>query len=332
MLPHIRGVKAHIQCLVFDGVAVNLKLARRLPRDLAFRYRVLPLARDNGLITVAMANPGDKAARQAVAAALGADLYVVQGDSVTIDRLLTEVWPEGFQCPLRLLVCDQASPIPERVQAYARYLCDTLGGESSWCADVGLDDVVGLADNRHDLVVFGEPDQSLIHRLIAGPADCKAAERIPTSVLIARQPRWPIDKLLVISRGQPADDLAIEWVIRVAKPSQAAVTVLSIIPATPADGHTLFVRYGLANWLSSESYLGRQMHRLALHLPNWDTAGRLRFRQGTPDQQVRSELAEEDYDLVVIAAESADWWSRRLLGELVPSLLRWASQPVLVAR
>jgi nucleotide-binding universal stress UspA family protein len=43
-------------------------------------------------------------------------------------------------------------------------------------------------------------------------------------------------------------------------------------------------------------------------------------------------LAEEDYDLVVIAAESADWWSRRLVGELVPSLLRWASQPVLVAR
>ena len=58
----------------------------------------------------------------------------------------------------------------------------------------------------------------------------------------------------------------------------------------------------------------------------------LRFHQGSPEQQIQSELEEENYDLIVIAADPADWWLRRVLGEVVNPLLRCRKRSVLVAK
>ena len=53
----------------------------------------------------------------------------------------------------------------------------------------------------YDLVVFGEPDQTLIRRLLSGAADLKAAEQMPSSVLVAHQPHWPLHHVAETSQG-----------------------------------------------------------------------------------------------------------------------------------
>ena len=45
--------------LTLDELTADRELARRLPPDLAWRYHALPLAEDNGRVTVAMADPDD---------------------------------------------------------------------------------------------------------------------------------------------------------------------------------------------------------------------------------------------------------------------------------
>ncbi len=326
------------QHLALDSLVIVPKLARRLPATVAFRYHALPLAEDNGCITVAMADPDDTVARGAVAAALDSKLYLVRADPIIIDGLLAETWPEERHHHLRLLVTYQDSPIAEQVQAYAQYLCDLLGGhlnDFQRLAPAGatFDDLVEEAGHSHDLVVFGEPDQSLIERLFSGSADLKASELVPTSVLIARRPRWPLKRMLLITRGHETDDVAVDWIIRLAQPSNAAVTVLAVVPDMPAIcDPAARLQCGLADWLATDTTLGQQLRRIAQRLVNWGTESTLRFRQGSPERQIQCELAERDYDLIVIAADHSSWWLRRLLGELVTPLLGWVDRPVLVAK
>jgi nucleotide-binding universal stress UspA family protein len=323
--------------LALDNLIIIPRLARRLPPAVAFRYRALPLAEDNGCITVAMADPDDAVARAAVEVALGAGLYVVRADPMVIDELLAEVWPEEIHSPLRLLVYCQASPISDQVQAYAQHLGDLLAGnltdfQTVAAADITFNDLTEAARD-YNLVIFEEPDQTLIEQLISGPADLKASELMPTSVLIARRPHWPLRRMLLVTRGYETDDVAVDWIIRLAQPSAAFVTVLAVTPDMPAMCNPPVRRpCGLADWLATDTTLGRQMRRIAQRLVNWETEGSLRFRQGSPDQQIQREVIEGDYDLIVIAADDPSWWLRRLLGELIPPLLRCTDRPVLVAK
>ena len=56
--------------LSLDTLTPNRDVALSLPGDVARRYHALPIAQDNGRVTVVMANPADQTAREAVEAAL----------------------------------------------------------------------------------------------------------------------------------------------------------------------------------------------------------------------------------------------------------------------
>jgi nucleotide-binding universal stress UspA family protein len=323
--------------LALDSLVLNPRVARRLPSAVAFRYRALPLAGDSDHITVAMADPDDAVALAAVADALGTQPYVVHGDPEAIDELLAEIWPEETHHVPRLLVHCPANPIADQVKAYAQCLAELLGGHltdfgTAGDGDATLDDLIKAAHSC-DLVIFGEPDQPLIQQLLLGTADLKVAEQMPSSVLLAHQPRGALNHILLIVRGQETDDVAVDWAVRLAQPSQANVTVLAVVSHMPATyDHVTRMQHGIAQWLATDTTLGRQMRRIAQHLASWETRGTLRFRQGPAESQIQREMAEGDYDLIVIAADPSSWWSRRLLGELVTPLLRWVDRPVLVAK
>lgn len=265
------------------------------------------------------------------------NLYLDRNGSAVILEPPTQVWPEASHPILDLLVYYQNSPIPEEVQTYAQYLTDLLKGRLSDYSTgnrtgITFDDLVEEARHNHDLVIFGEPCQSLIERLLSGPADCRAAVRIPTSVLIARCPRWPLKKILFVTRGQTLDDLAVNWVIYLAQPSRATVAVLALQPPISAtDTQALYGR-GLSDWLETDTPLGRQLRRIAARLVSWELTGTLRFRHGLSGWQIKAEVTEGDYDLIIVAADPTNWWLRRLLGELVSPLLNWVDRPVLVVK
>lgn len=317
--------------LMLDHFSVNSTLARLLPAALAFRYRALPVARDDGCITVAMANPADETACREIAAALNADIYPVQAEPGLIDSLLTELWPAETNLRLLLYSSD------DKVRPYSAYLQKLLHAQLHGIdptAPNSMAEVTAIGSN-YDLVIFSEPDRSLLKRMLLGPSGCQAAECIPTSVLLVRQPRWPINKILLVTRGQDTvDDHAVEWLIRLVQATAARVTVLGIVLPLPAIYQRAMAHLseGPQGWLTTDTPLGRQLAKISNRLENWNVAGVLRFREGTPDQQIRREVAFEDYDLLVIAPDPHDWWLRRLIGELVDPLLHWADRPVLIAK
>lgn len=319
--------------LVLDNLVVSRKLAQRLPATLAFHFHAVPVAKENDHITVAMAHPDDEQACRAVAEALHTQMCVVQSDSTTIDTLLAEIWSEGNNPPLRLVVSRQAGPPGDTVHAYAQYLSDLLRGQLEVQMDGQLPALADEASCDHDLVIFDESNhQSFMERLLTGPAGCRAAQHIPVSVLITRQPHFPLKKILLVTRGQSLDDVAVDWVIRLARPSKAVVTVLAVQPAISGTDSQALHRGGLTNWLGTDTPLGCQLRRIAGQLANWDIEGTLHFRQGSPSSQIQREVLEGEPDLIVVAADSSNWLLRRIPGQLINPLLRWVDRPVLIAK
>lgn len=325
------------QHLTLDNLILNRKVAQRLPPSLAFRYHAIPVGKANGSITVAMANPDDQSACEAIATALQAELYVVQGDQTTIDQKLAELWPNEVNPEARLLLYHQASPIAEEIKSYGLYLSDLLNGQLIEVSRTGnqqssMAELVEQAGRDCDLVIFGEPCQSLIGRLLIGSIGGKVVERLPASVLIARCPCWPLKRLLLVTRGQGMDNAAVDWVIRLAQASGAAVTVLAVQPPLSGADSRALASGGLSDWLVTDTPLGQQLRRIAQQLVTWEIEGKLRFRQGLPEWQIKAEVTEGEPDLIVLAADPEDWWLRRILGRLVGPLLDWVDRPVLIAK
>ena len=136
----------------------------------------------------------------------------------------------------RLLVCFPNSADGVAVQVYARHMHELLGGQISYLPIRTEDDVARIeqASCECDLIIYGEPKQSYLRRLMTRRLGCQAIIRLPTSLLVIRQSRWPIRTILLIVRVEETDEAAVEWVARLARPSGAKVTILPILDSFPS--------------------------------------------------------------------------------------------------
>lgn len=321
------------QSLTLTGPISNLILARRLSPAVAFRYQAVPVAAEGDRITVAMVNPDDPAAVEAIRADLGTKPYVVRCEAEAIEATLAQVWPAEVYRPLRLLVCVQPGPVSAKLQAYAQRLSNQLNGHLVYLPTetslrVTINSLAEEAGEGYDLVMLGEAEQFLWEPVLFGPLAQRMIDQVPTSLLFARRPRWPIRQILLVIRGTEREEVLLDWIVRLAQPVEATVTVLALTPSGPSyNGRT-----GLAALLAADSPSGRQVRRITHRLTQGQIKGLLRLRQGAPEAQLRQELDAEPYDLIILAVEPEEGRLRRLLGELVGPLLRWTDRPVLIVK
>jgi nucleotide-binding universal stress UspA family protein len=325
--------------LTLDSLDVNPRLARRLPPAVACRYHALPVAEDGGRITVAMADPNDAAAREAVSTALGAPSCVVGGNPATIDALLAQVWPEVLQRSMSLLVYTHASPAAKEVLNFARSIAGLLDARLSHYRplvgdDANCDDVTWMAEQGdYDLIVWGEAGQRLGQRLISGLTCNRARKQMNASLLVTWRPRWPLKRLLLLIQDGERDNPALDWAVRLARPSGASVTALAVIPPLPAMySRHVRMQQGLDAVLATNTPLGQQMRQVARRLVDWGVEATLLLRQGLPDQEIHREVVQGDYDLIVVADQTGAWWQRCLSRDWAASLSSWAERSVLLAK
>jgi nucleotide-binding universal stress UspA family protein len=322
--------------LTLDRLAPNPSLARRFPADLARRFHVLPLSEDNGRVTVAMANPDDAMARKVIDSMLGPAPCVVQGNEGAIDAWLATIWGEGSNA-LHITVCDFPEPLSTEVWDYARALGELLGAHVGHIGTAGEMEAVvqGRDVPEQHLLILQDPGHRLLKSLLPRATYRSVRSRKEDkslAVVVARRPRWPIKRLLLIVCGNEWDSAAADWVLQMAKPGQSAVTVLAIVPPAPAMyGCRACGDEGLPDLLVADTPLGSQMRQVAARLVDWGIEGTLRLRQGPPDWQVCREVAESDCDLVAIAARPCSWLLRWLGDDLSGCILQRVDRPVLVA-
>ena len=321
-----------------DQPTTEPELVRRLPFELARHDHALPLAESRGLVTDAKANPDNAQARDAVLAALDRESCVVRGDPLIIDARLAEVWGDVACRRPKLQVCAFPDPLPDELWDYAQALGALLGAHLGRVTTAGevnaLTREAGRADC--DLIIFGKGSHPLIRHLLSrsmaeGALSSQQSE-VPFAVLAAHEPRWPLERILLVLCGGNADSAAADWALRLACPSTASVTVLAVVPPMPVMYHGLSrMEQSLRSLLATDTALGYRMRQIAQRLVESKVDGTLRLRQGAPDQQICREMVKGDHDLIVMASRPCRWWLRQLKGDPICSLLSRVDRPVLLA-
>jgi len=314
------------------------RIAALLPSEIACHYHALPIAVDGERVTVAMAHPEDADARQAVAAAFGDSICLVKADGQEIDRFIAELWPQNSVPKLKIMTWFPIEHTLDKDRAYAQSVCNLLDGELLPCD--GIQKVAQFRahfeatkpNERVDLIIFRSPEPPLIKRLLLESAEQSYVSKLPTSLLVVREPRWPIQKILLVLHAPQKDDSALTWSIRFAKQSQAAVTILPLLPSPPGMFAYMQTRYRISELLVRDDPLGAQLRRSAQRLAERNIDGKLKLRNEPLDQQVRCEVAEESYDLIIVGAQTQNTISCWILGQLVNPLLQWADRPLLITK
>jgi nucleotide-binding universal stress UspA family protein len=257
--------------------------------------------------------------------------------SVVADSEMWQAIPEpdqGARAPVsRLLVYFQDDEGRE-VRSYANNVGNLLRSEISFLEGPANGDIKRINQEANDcnLVLFGVPKHSLLKRLRTGCLGCRGITRLPTSLLVIRQPRWPILNILLILRIEETDEAAVAWALRVAQASGATLTILPIVPWLPAM-HNLGNRIQpeMNVLLSPNTPSGHKVNQIVQQLLRRQIEYALHLGQGKPDLQIREEVSQGNYDLIIIGSEPYGRVCRLLLGELVAPLLRWVDLPLLIA-
>jgi nucleotide-binding universal stress UspA family protein len=163
--------------------------------------------------------------------------------------------------------------------------------------------------------------------------ESRVVKQMPVSLLIARNPRWPLQKILLVLRDSKYDAAAIAWILQIASRSGASVTVLPLIASLPPVYAGINLQHhSLTSLLGSTCTMSKTLRRVSQDLAGRNIQGTLRLREGTITDQIRDEFEENDFDLAVIAADTQPSIVHWLMGELVNPLLNVAQIPILVAK
>jgi nucleotide-binding universal stress UspA family protein len=289
-------------------------------------------------VTFTVTSPDAAQAYDALFATLGSESCVVGAELLIMDARLAQGWGYAARCHPRMQVCSFPDPASDELWSYAQALGALLDAQLD-CMETAdkmhaLTKAVGRADS--DLIIFGRASHPLIRRLLSpSMADGVPSSQhsAPSAILVAQRPRWPLERILLVLCGDPTDGVAVDWALRLACPSTAAVTTLAVVPPVPA------MYYGLSRmeqtWrslLTSDTALGCQMRQASQRLAACMVDCTLHLRQGAPDHEICQEIIEGDYDLIVMATKPCRWWLRQLTGDPVCSLLGWVSRPVLFVK
>lgn len=326
------AVGAGTSWLILDDPHLDADVARSLSAAVAYRHHALPVASEDRRVTVAMADPADVEGRAAVATDLGVEPCIVRGDRVSIDRLVSEVWGKVEHRQADAAVFAMPGCDAQEVRSYAEYVGDLLGATlRSLSAAVSVADLIELINQESEFVIIGAPGEPRSGGLFTRFLDRLVLSGQSSPLLFARQPMWPLRKVLLIVQGEPWDGEAADWTLRLAEPSGASVTALAVkTPVSAMRRGPEPMDEGLAELLATETPLGQRMRQVARGLVDRDVEGTLRLCQGSPEREIRRELAEARFDLLVVGRRPRSRAQRPSRDGLAMSLAGIIDGPMLI--
>jgi len=259
-------------------------------------------------------------------------------NDLTIERESWVAETQFTETAVYLLTHTKSVDVRLRLHQYADYICNLIHGRICQIELAQPKAADGYffgprpSDKPCDLIVFGEPDRSLVKRLLPRNNRSWFLNHLAVSLLVARGPRQPIKKILLLVRAEESDEAAVAWACRLAKNRDIQVTCLPIVPAQPGR-----YQYGksvqsqengtLAKGTATNKYINsflRQLHRA-------DIPYELNLQEGEPHAQIKRVLAADDPDLVIIAGEPYCRIQHLLLGEIITPLLHTLNRPMFIA-
>lgn len=274
--------------LDLNNITINDQLAQQIPFVLSRYYLALPIGRENGRVSVAMAHPENEKARQVLARLLQAEIVPVFVPEQQLRERLAGL-PSAGRSPSRQVLAWYGRPEWESaVTNTATTLGDTLQTMTTLLTanELTLSEVVALAAaGSYALTVCPLPDQALLPTLLS---------ESHTSLYFVRGELQPLRRILLVMRGFASDERALEWLLPFALHHEATITLMPLLDGRGID---------LNGYYRQDSYAAQHLARCAQRLLTAGVSVDLKFRQGPAELQVAEELSGNEYDLLALAAE-----------------------------
>lgn len=273
-----------------NAVDIDFPLARRVPYALSRYYLALALGQENGSVSVAMAYPENLKARQVLSGLLQASVVPVFTPAEELLPVLEHVYCPQHSKKQSILAWHDGAEWETAVSHTADLLSQTLLAPITAyeAPEFSLEQILALtATDQHELLVMPAPNHKQLPTVL---------NRTAKPLVFVRGAHTNIQRILVVMRGFASDERALDWLTPFVWQAGTAVTLL---PLTNGSGP------GLGQYLHRESPSGQHMDRCLSRLHAEGVALQLKFRQGSPVQQVVDELVSSatSYDLLAIAAE-----------------------------
>ncbi len=320
--------------LKVDRILPDETVMRLLPREIAYRFHALPIAKDGDQITVALASPDDESAVDAVKRIFGSPVCIIRADSNEIDHLLDDLWPKT---PIRkdILVISSDGESPTFIAA-AKSFAEVVDAnlEHIHLSRTGKFTDISKVFNQSipDLVIFQAVHPSRLNEMFPDPVIKEQLKLIPSILIFPPNPCWPLQKiLLILPDNRTGGELAIHWVVKLAKNSETNVTVLPILPSIPLC-YGSYLNHNLTSLMEGNHPLGMKMRSITEQFSRENIQGRYKLRNGDPLTQIRDEIFAFDPDLIVIPSVQVRGPARWFSSDLVEQLLMSITTPILFTK
>jgi hypothetical protein len=292
--------------LNLSDVTPDPELVGQVPHTLASYYMALPLAREDGQVSVAMAHPENSTAVAVLSRLLGGAVVPVRGAAGAIRAALQTLASSQPTPAARILGWSERPEWTAAVDGWARVLGDLLDVSATILApaDASLDELQAVVSReQYKLAVMDLPLPSLLDRALrsaTGP------------LLFVRGPEIrSLRRILVALRGFSSDEIALEWAVSLARGAEATLTLMSL-----ASTRGRYLGAALKEALAAQGQPHERFQSRGEKAGGRNLRAYLKVRQGDPLRQVSDEAAEGGYDLILICAEGDGAFVGRILAEL----------------
>jgi hypothetical protein len=214
------------------------------------------------------------------------------------------------------------------LQNYTKQLVALLQGHLHW-QPVGNAESPGTTKpdlRQYDLVILNEAEWLSLRQPSSAAFSATQGQHYQPSLLLVREPCWPLQRLLLIIRGEATDKTTIEWGVHLAQLARCTVTLLVVAPPI-TYGREQFISQALMADTIPGRHIRHALHQLAAN----QITGVLKLSHYGAERQVQDEVTSSDYDLIILGSEPPGRLFSWRLDSLLMPLLQWTRQPVLIA-
>lgn len=184
----------------------------------------------------------------------------------------------------------------------------------------------------YDLIVVGYRKRSALEKALNGCVAARVAHRSTTSILIVREGRRQIRKLLVGIGGSGFTTELAQWAARIAGAVGAQVTLIHVEATPPLMYAGLEeVHQTLSELMETDTQSAHALQQAVAIMNHAGVPADIKLAHGVAERELLRTAQDGDYDLIIVGSSWArPTLDRVLLSNVTQDVLLQTRRPVLV--
>lgn len=334
-MPEYKNSNHFDDFLEMEMIDSSPRLAQMLPFQVADRYHAIPVAEEQGRMTIALACPENREAREKIIQEIKTPVTFVRSSREEIDQLIASCYQESLKRSVSFMIWTSPEKIPEESFSYIHHLSELISADIHWTGkgpEGPLTHRQLVDESKHlkpDLIFCPELTCDRMSRAGFHRSVKRLYDSVSPGLLTFKQSIWPIRRILLVLQEYDIDSDAVNWAIRLASTAKAHLTILPLLPPVPLMFADL--QHDAVDLLQSSSRLGKILRTLMQRLRDWEIEGTLKLREEVPEWQVCNECEGTAYDLVILSTGDG-LWKKFTEPDLVSILLDRIAAPLLISK